>query len=111
MPSCAWRLPFAIMSGKVGVPAVLEQKTTILWKCLYLLASLKDSPGLGEVYRQAAEVGKKTLFMGEIPRETWTKSGVFVHHTCGRRPSFSSPRLPMDARIVVFCTPTPGTPR
>ena len=31
-----------------GVPAVLEQKTTILWKHLYLLASLKDSPGLGE---------------------------------------------------------------
>ena len=44
-----------------GVPAVLEQKTTICCKCLYLLASLKDSP-------QAAEVWKKTLFKGEIPR-------------------------------------------
>jgi hypothetical protein len=31
-----------------GVPVVLEQKTTILWKYLYLLASLKDSLGLGE---------------------------------------------------------------
>jgi len=30
-----------------GVPVVLEQKTTILWKCLYLLTSLKDSSGLG----------------------------------------------------------------
>ena len=35
---------------EIGVPAVLEQKTTILWKCLYLLASLKDSPDLGEAY-------------------------------------------------------------
>ena len=33
-----------------GVPAVLVQKTTILWKCLYLLASLKASSGLGGVY-------------------------------------------------------------
>ena len=33
-----------------GVPVVLEQKTTILWKCLYLLASLKDSPGLSGAY-------------------------------------------------------------
>jgi hypothetical protein len=32
----------------LGVPVVLEQKTTILWKRLYLLAFLKDSPGLGE---------------------------------------------------------------
>ena len=31
-----------------GVPVVLEQKTTILWKCLYLLVFLKDSPSLGE---------------------------------------------------------------
>src|SRR5262249_47190103 len=29
------------------VPVVLEQKTTIFWKCLHLLASLKDSSGLG----------------------------------------------------------------
>jgi len=29
----------------------LEQKTTILWKCLYLLASLKDSRGLGWAYK------------------------------------------------------------
>ena len=34
----------------LGVPVVLEQKTTILWKCLYLLASLKDSSGLGGTY-------------------------------------------------------------
>ena len=32
-----------------GVPVVLEQKTTILWKYLYLLASLKDSPDLSEM--------------------------------------------------------------
>jgi hypothetical protein len=33
-----------------GVPAVLEQKTTICCKYLYLLTSLKDSPGLGGAY-------------------------------------------------------------
>jgi hypothetical protein len=32
---------------EAGVPAVLEQKTTILWKCLYLLVSLKGSFGVG----------------------------------------------------------------
>jgi hypothetical protein len=37
--------PIALLNG---VPVVLEQKTTILGKCLYLLASLKDSPGLDE---------------------------------------------------------------
>jgi hypothetical protein len=30
--------------------SVLEQKTTILWKYLYLLVSLKDSAGLGVTY-------------------------------------------------------------
>jgi hypothetical protein len=33
-----------------GVPVVLEQKTTILRKCLYLLASLKDPSGLSVTY-------------------------------------------------------------
>jgi len=31
----------------LGVPAVLEQKITILWKCLYLLVSLQGSSGVG----------------------------------------------------------------
>jgi hypothetical protein len=35
------------LSLRRGVPTVLEQKTTILWKCLYVLVSLKDSPGRG----------------------------------------------------------------
>jgi hypothetical protein len=33
----------------------LEQKTTILWKCLYLLASLKDSSDLGGDVRDKAQ--------------------------------------------------------
>jgi hypothetical protein len=49
-----------------GVPIVLEQKTTILGKCLYLLVSLRNSPVLVRRRRQTVEVGKKTLFMGEI---------------------------------------------
>src|SRR4029453_8188032 len=48
----------------VGVLAVLEQKTTILWKCLYLLASLKDSPGLGEVYRTNSRGGDENPVHG-----------------------------------------------
>jgi hypothetical protein len=51
-----------------GVPVVLEQKTTILWKCLYLLASLQDSSDFVGRTRQTAEVRKKTLFVGKIPR-------------------------------------------
>jgi hypothetical protein len=38
---------------------VLEQKTTILWKCLYLLASVKDLLAWIGRRRQTAEVGKK----------------------------------------------------
>ena len=38
---------FVVPGDDDGVPVVLEQKTTILWKCLYSLASLKDSSGLG----------------------------------------------------------------
>ena len=37
-------------AARFGVPVVLEQKTTILWKYLYLLVSLKDSVGLGVTY-------------------------------------------------------------
>ena len=46
--------------GQAGVPVVLEQKITIFWKRLYLLASLKDAPGWVGRTRQTAEVGKKT---------------------------------------------------
>ena len=42
-----------------GVPAVLEQKTTILWKCLYLLISLKDSSGLAGVYETNRRGGEE----------------------------------------------------
>lgn len=41
---------------------VLEQKTTILWKCLYLLASLKDSPSLDDVYETNRRGGKENPF-------------------------------------------------
>jgi hypothetical protein len=51
-----------------GVPVVLEQKTTILWKCLYLLAFFKDLLAWIGCRRQIAEVGKKPLWIGEIPQ-------------------------------------------
>ena len=49
---------------RFGVPAVLEQKTTILWKYLYLLASLKDSPGLGGVYETYHRGGEENPVHG-----------------------------------------------
>ena len=57
-----------VVSVNGGVPVVLEQKTTILCKRLYLLAFLKDALIWVGRTRQTTEVGKKTLFMGEIPR-------------------------------------------
>ena len=48
----------------VEVPVVLEQKTTILWKCLYLLASLKDSPGLGGAYETSCRGGEENPVHG-----------------------------------------------
>jgi hypothetical protein len=48
----------------IGVPAVLVQKTTILWKCLYLLASWKDSSDLGRAYETNGSGGEENLFDG-----------------------------------------------
>src|SRR5262245_32224133 len=39
-----------VLGFRMGVPAVLEQKTTICHKYLYLLVSLKDSSGLCGAY-------------------------------------------------------------
>src|SRR5262245_37038083 len=73
-----------------GVLVVLEQKTTILWKCLYLLASLKDSSGLGGTYetkrrseeenpvhRQNTTVNVDKI-RGFRPPYMWVKTFVFV---------------------------------
>jgi len=35
---------------RIFLDSAYEQKTTILWKCLYLLTSLKDSSGLSGTY-------------------------------------------------------------
>ncbi len=48
----------------VGVPAVLGQKTTILWKLLYFLVSLKDSPGWGGVYATNGSSGEENPIHG-----------------------------------------------
>ena len=50
---------------QVGVPAVLVQKTTILWKCLYLLASLKASSGLGGAYETNRSGGEESPVHGQ----------------------------------------------
>jgi hypothetical protein len=93
-----------------GVPVVLEQKTTILWKWLYLLVSLKDSSGLGGTYetkRRSEEENpvhrqNTTVNVGKIrgfrPLYVWMKPFVFLHS------------LTMHQRCVVFCTLTTGTP-
>ena len=64
---------------RVGVPAVLEQKTTILWKCLYLLVSLKGSSGLG------GSVGHKPQRWGRKPC-----SRAKYHAKRGQNQGFSS---------------------
>ena len=58
--------PYWLLSLKppFGVPVVLEQKTTILWKCLYLLASLQDSSGLGGTDETKRRSGEENLFDG-----------------------------------------------
>jgi hypothetical protein len=73
-----------------GVPVVLEQKPTILWKCLYLLASLKDPSGLGvtdETKRSSEEENPVhrqniTLNVDKIrsfrPSYVWMKTFVFL---------------------------------
>ena len=78
------------MRLRMGVPVVLEQKTTILWKCLYLLASLKDSPGLGGAYETNRRGGEEnpvhgrntTVNVDKIrgfrPPYVWTKTFVFL---------------------------------
>jgi hypothetical protein len=93
-----------------GVPVVLEQKTTILWKSLYLLASLKDPSGFGVTYetkRSSEEENpvhrqNTTLHVDKIrgfrPLYVWMKTFVFLH------------RLTIHQRCVVFCTLTTGTP-
>jgi len=74
-----------------GVPVVLEQKTTILWKYLYLLASLKDSSGLGGAYEANRRGGEENPVHGQNttvnvdkirnfrPPYAWTKTFVFLH--------------------------------
>jgi len=63
-----------------GAPAVLEQKTTICYKYLYLLASLKDSPGLGGTYKDKPQrCGRKPC--------SWVK----YHGKRGQNQGFSSP--------------------
>ena len=74
-----------------GVPVVLEQKTTILWKCLYLLDFLKDAPGLGRVYETDRRGGEEnpvhgrntTINVDKIrgfrPPYVWTKTFVLLH--------------------------------
>jgi hypothetical protein len=73
----------------IGVPVVLEQKTTILWKCLYLLAYLKDFPGFGEAYESSRRGGEENHVLGRNttvnvdkingfrPLYVWAKTFVF----------------------------------
>jgi hypothetical protein len=51
-------------AGGLGGPVVLEQKTTILWKCLYLLVSFKDPYGLSGVYETDCIGGEENSVQG-----------------------------------------------
>src|SRR5687768_6003074 len=93
-----------------GVPVVLEQKTTILWKPLYLLASLKDSPGLGGVYETDRSGGEENPVYGQ-------NTTINVDKIRGFRPPYVRTEtfvflngLPIYQRCVVFCTLATGIP-
>jgi len=60
----------------------MEQKTTIFWNCLYLLASLKASPGLGGVYETNRRGGEEN----PVDRRNTT---VNVDKIRGFRPSYA----------------------
>ena len=89
----------------------MEQKTTILWKCLYFLASLKDFSGLGEAYETNRKGGEANLIQrrnttvnvdkirGFRPPYVWMRTFVFLHG------------LTVYQQCVVFCTLSTGTPR
>jgi hypothetical protein len=93
-----------------GVPAVLEQKTTICCKLLCLLTSKQGvSPAYSRERTHVEGVEENpfyelnpTLSVGNIrtllPRYAWTKPFVFLHS------------LTVYQRCVVFCTLTTGTP-
>ena len=88
----------------------MEQKTTVLWKCLYLLASSKDYLYLGEAYEPSHRgeeenpvSGRNTTvnvdkIKGFRPPYVWAKTFVFLHG------------LTVSQRCVVFCTFSTGTP-
>src|SRR4029453_17826322 len=94
----------------IGVPAVLEQKTTICCKLLCLLTSKQGvSPAYSRERTHVEAVEENpfyelnpTLSVGNIrtllPRYAWTKPFVFLHS------------LTVYQRCVVFCTLTTGTP-
>src|SRR2546421_3512721 len=78
--------------SEAGVPAVLEQKTTICCKYLYLLASLKASPGLGGVYEDKPQrCGRKPC--------SWAKH----HDKRGQNQGFSS-TVCVEEALVFFLT-------
>jgi hypothetical protein len=104
----------------VGVPAVLEQKTTICCKYLYLLASLKASPGLGGVYEDKPQrCGRKPCSWAKYHDKRGQNQGFsstvrveealrFLPHNCPRmyRALFFvrllwEPRLPKQRRRVL----------
>ena len=95
---------------KRGVPAVLEQKTTICCKLLCLLTSKQGvSPAYSRERTHVEGVEENpfyelnpTLSVGNIrtllPRYAWTKAFVFLHS------------LTVHQQCVVFCTLATGTP-
>src|SRR4029453_3983208 len=75
-----------------GVPVVFEQKKTILWECLYLLASLKDSPGLGGAYEANRRGGEENPVHGRNTTVNVDKIRGF-RETVVTIPGLSSPCL------------------
>ena len=77
-----------------GVPVVLEQKTTILWKSLYLLASLKDPSGFGVTYETKRSSEEENPVHGR-------NTTVNVDKIRGFRPPY------VWMKTFGYCWPTP----
>ena len=92
-----------------GVPAVLEQKTTICCKLLYLMISKRGVSPPYSRERTYVEGVEEARFKIKFDRIVGNIRGLF-HGMRGRRRSFSSSPWTVQGRIVVFCTPTTGTP-
>jgi hypothetical protein len=78
------------------------QKTTILWKCLYLLASLKASSGLGGAYETNRSGGEESPVHGQSTTVNVGKIRDFRQPYAWAKTSFFSTVYPFTNSALFF---------